>query len=230
MRVAGEDHGRKECDRGYGYKNIELSYGRFQLALSSKQGSMTKNRNNELPCRVSRKNCRDGCKEHFPVTRLSMKAMGSDSKMTKQIVRNNVVSVAAHLVLCILTIIALGISWSTNNNTDLILKFAVVLLLAIANPLLYFLCGRLFLQNTHNRKSSVLSVAALPVIIVICAIIPTSYMSWVNAPLAPLSSLIAHSLDIIGDLVFALLPSAMLCIGMISKKKSKPAAKQDNAK
>ena len=138
--------------------------------------------------------------------------------MTRQIVKNNLISIATHAILCALTCIFLRITWSSSHSMNQIISFWVIVVLAIANLLFYFLCGRFLLHNTENRKRNALSLVALPVVIVICIFIPTGLLDWLYAPLAVLASLIAHSLGFVGILVFALLPSIAFYLGIITRK------------
>ena len=138
--------------------------------------------------------------------------------MRNEIIRNNVISIVAYVVLSVLTYIIPRIPWTSDPEIGFTVRFFIIMLLAIASPFLYFLCGRLLLRKTENRKKNILSVGALPIIIGICLIIPSGLLDWINTPLAVLGSLIAHSLGVIGWLLFALLPSAVFYIGMVTRK------------
>ena len=138
--------------------------------------------------------------------------------MRNEIIRNNVISIVAYVVLSVLTYIIPRIPWTSDPEIGFIVRFYIIMLLAIASTFLYFLCGRLLLRKTENRKQNILSVVALPIIIVICSIIPSGLLDWINTPLAVLASLIAHSLGFVGILVFALLPSIAFYLGIITRK------------
>ena len=138
--------------------------------------------------------------------------------MTKQVIKNIVVSTITHIILCVFTRILLAITWSSSNSINLAIIFYVHVLLSIINPLLYYLCGRYFMQNTLNRKNNIQSVAILPIII-LCAFIPIGLTDWLIASVSVIASLVAHSVGILGVLLSALFPSIVLYVGIISQKK-----------
>ena len=136
--------------------------------------------------------------------------------MNKQvIIRNNAVSIIVHTLLCTLTYVLFNVPTPFNHEAILTISFFISVLLAILNPWLYFLCGRRFLRNTQDRKQNILSVASLPIFVIIFTIIPNQLLNWINAPFAILVSFIGHSVGVTGYLILALLPSAVLYSGMI---------------
>ena len=140
-------------------------------------------------------------------------------QMEKSIIRNNVISVVVHIVLCVLTFAIYRISWATNKSSSVLIQFWTTVLLAIVNPLLYYLCGRNLMHDTYNKKDNIRSVAGLTAVILLCLYCPIGPRDVSNIALAPLASLLFHS-NALGTFLFALLPSLFLFLGMLMQKRN----------
>lgn len=137
--------------------------------------------------------------------------------MIEKIILNNIVSIVIHTVFCFITILLFAIAKRFSSN------IAIYIPLAITIPLLYIMCGRLFLFNTYNTKNNVLSVAVLAAILITSVAISSRFFNLqiTNISFAPLSLFTVRFLpDILGALVYAMFPSVFLYIGIILKRAS----------
>jgi hypothetical protein len=87
----------------------------------------------------------------------------------------------------------------------------------------YFIAGKLFLQNTQNMLTNILSTIMLAIILIVATIFRNANI-WegaLNAPFYPIGATISYFFLIKSKFVFlimSLLPSLAMWIGIMSKK------------
>ena len=138
--------------------------------------------------------------------------------MLKQIIINNVIAVIIHTVFCCFSYFLLSFIMRYEGSLFTSVLFVIV---AIAIPILYVLCGRLFLRNTNNITNNVLSVTIVAIVLIVLMFMSMNdgHLMIANYSFVPIAVYTIRFLPtFIAVLIFALLPSITLYIGMITKK------------
>jgi hypothetical protein len=102
----------------------------------------------------------------------------------------------------------------------------------LVSLLLYFLTGRKFLYNTHNLLTNLLSVAVVPVIIIVGILVSSLWSSPAGRPGIDMLGLLAVPINPISEsiyfftrmerassyMIMSLLPPLAMWLGIINKR------------
>jgi len=144
------------------------------------------------------------------------------------LIKNNLIAIAIHIVLSCVSIGAMFSLWAIAENHRFNFQLLQNIIFIMVILFLYFLCGRLFLHNTHDVTKNILSVTALTIIIIVATLIARwgfQIFAWVNPPFIPImmyltegrqTSSLTHTIVIFAVTV---LPSLAMWGGMLIKQK-----------
>jgi len=137
--------------------------------------------------------------------------------MKEKVIVNNIIALGIHIFIC-LPSFALFIVSLFRKITEMNTVLSTIL--AIGVPMLYVLCGRLFLRNTHSIKNNLLSVILLVAVIALSSAKPFSLMCvfMISSFGVAFSSFLYEAPGYVSFPVFIVIPSVTLLLGMITKE------------
>ena len=161
--------------------------------------------------------------------------------MLKMLITNNLIAVAIHVCICLVLIIPLGLLigpghlWSESTLELLPLWHIAKRLIAIGiytavAIILYFWAGRKFLTNTDNMLTSILSVIALTIVIILATFAAEGsfgnrlryhLLAMLTIPIGPIGATVAHFLridNLYSYLIMSIMPSLAMWVGMVTKR------------
>jgi len=146
-----------------------------------------------------------------------------------RILINNLIALAIHAGLCLLWYLLLLVLGFFNNYELYYMSFYPTLILT---PLLYILCGRLFMKNTESVFNNILSISFLAVILPLSMVFPWWYhyspQLALNLPYARFYMFLSNRYIAVGDsmhrfpeplavMIWALLPAVTIYLGLVTK-------------
>jgi hypothetical protein len=127
--------------------------------------------------------------------------------MLRVIVKNNLIAIAIHIGICLFSLLFFSVTGIV------FFMFPAPIVLTLLVFYLYFMAGKLFLNNTNNTLINIFSIMALPIILIV-TIAPLEGAWWIlaNFPFATLGGLSGNSIPM--TIPASLLPSLALWIGI----------------
>ena len=146
--------------------------------------------------------------------------------MKNKILQNNIVVLLIHIVFCVLTYYLI---YALMQLQSPVLEYNLFYPMLILPPMLYILCGRLFLHNTKRIIGNILSVSILSMALHAIMFLQLfdyriyyEILTWSNMPFASLFMFVSvrlpWRLEWLSMAIWALFPSVTLYLGLLSKK------------
>ena len=136
--------------------------------------------------------------------------------MIKLVITNIITSIVIHAALCCVSYFIINSLARFQGSVFANIFFIGI---AIAIPLLYILCGRLFIHNTGTIFYNILSIAVLAIILLIVMSMPSNIVILSNYSILPITvSMQMIFPEFITFPLAAILPSLLLYVGIIIRK------------